>query len=402
MSFSKRLSSFLNKHIKRPGNKVKTRDADSTLRYNGELKNVPLPTDDFSLFNDDPLFSSLKESTPVSPPKTNDQTTPKCPKCDGDLSSWDYKNGVLYNFWCNACESKELQQNFSNWTSGDPNIDKLIQDSQLNIGYNMSYLEWIPYEQIRHMKEIGRGGYATVYSATWADGPRGQWNEEKKIWDRCGERQVAVKVFHDSANINPEFLNELKLHSRYFRDSYILQYYGISRQPSTNDFVLILEFANMGNLRNYLQSNPDITWSQKLDILESLVLGLSQVHNNANLTHKDLHPGNVLLSNLGFMDSEPIIGVRPDIAAGTPKCFAELIMSCWDTMDYNRPTIQVIAHTLITWTRELNNIKSGDYYKQFKESDEKRLKEDSQEVTLHPQAIFTSRPLNSFNKHVLR
>ncbi|CAG8476705.1 11699_t:CDS:2, partial [Acaulospora colombiana] len=207
MSFSKRLSSFLNKHVKRSGNKVKTRDADSTIRYNGELKNIVLPTDELSLFNNDSLFVPPKEQTLTSPKKAND-SIPKCPKCNGDLSSWDYKNGILSNFWCNACESKELQKNFSNWTSDDPNIDKLIQESQLNIGYNMSYLEWIPYEQIRDMKEIGKGGHATVYSATWVDGPRGQWNEEKKSWDRCGERKVAVKVFHDSANINPEFLNE--------------------------------------------------------------------------------------------------------------------------------------------------------------------------------------------------
>ena len=31
--------------------------------------------------------------------------------------------------------------------------------------------EWIPYDQFSDIKEIGRGGFATVYSAIWKDGP---------------------------------------------------------------------------------------------------------------------------------------------------------------------------------------------------------------------------------------
>ena len=32
-------------------------------------------------------------------------------------------------------------------------------------------VEWIPYNQFNHIKEIGKGGFATVYSAIWKDGP---------------------------------------------------------------------------------------------------------------------------------------------------------------------------------------------------------------------------------------
>ena len=33
--------------------------------------------------------------------------------------------------------------------------------------------EWIPYNQFGNIEEIGKGGFATVYSAIWKDGPLG-------------------------------------------------------------------------------------------------------------------------------------------------------------------------------------------------------------------------------------
>jgi hypothetical protein len=34
--------------------------------------------------------------------------------------------------WCQACNSKRFQQNFGNWTSGNDDIDKFIQNTQLS------------------------------------------------------------------------------------------------------------------------------------------------------------------------------------------------------------------------------------------------------------------------------
>ena len=34
--------------------------------------------------------------------------------------------------WCQPCDSKRFQQNFKNWTSGNSDVDKLIQESQFN------------------------------------------------------------------------------------------------------------------------------------------------------------------------------------------------------------------------------------------------------------------------------
>jgi len=34
--------------------------------------------------------------------------------------------------WCKACNAKHFQQDFEKWTSGNVDIDKFIQDTQLS------------------------------------------------------------------------------------------------------------------------------------------------------------------------------------------------------------------------------------------------------------------------------
>src|SRR5581483_657285 len=50
---------------------------------------------------------------------------------------------VLSYYGCLSCTRKHLQQGFVKWTSGNKNIDKLIQDTQLSIKYSLNMLEWI-------------------------------------------------------------------------------------------------------------------------------------------------------------------------------------------------------------------------------------------------------------------
>ena len=63
--------------------------------------------------------------------------------------------------------------------------------------------EWLPYNQFSDIKEIGKGGFATVYSATWKDGPLLD-NDTKGP-----SKKVALKCLHNSQNITNEFLNEV-------------------------------------------------------------------------------------------------------------------------------------------------------------------------------------------------
>ena len=95
----------------------------------------------------------------------------------------------------------------TNW-SGNQKIDDFIREMHLKIdSYDNIIFEWIPYNQFSDIKEIGRGGFATVYSAIWKDGPlKYNYNNE---YTRESNKKFVLKCLHKSQNITNEFLNEV-------------------------------------------------------------------------------------------------------------------------------------------------------------------------------------------------
>ncbi len=68
--------------------------------------------------------------------------------------------------WCQACNSERFQQNFNNWTSGNYDIDKFIQDTQLSANNKYEILEWISYDRFNYNIEfIAEGKFGKVYKA---------------------------------------------------------------------------------------------------------------------------------------------------------------------------------------------------------------------------------------------
>src|SRR5947209_1539846 len=76
----------------------------------------------------------------------------------------------------------------------------------------------------------------------------------------------------------------------------LIRCYGVTQEPITQNYALVLPFMENGSLRSYLNQNfNSITWNKKLDIIESISAGLYAIHDE-NFMHKDLHLGNVLQS----------------------------------------------------------------------------------------------------------
>src|SRR6185369_9013228 len=73
--------------------------------------------------------------------------------------------------WCQSCDPQLLTQG---WTSGNETIDELIKSTQLNSNRycNDDYLQWIPYDELKDIKKIDEGGFATIYKATWINGEK--------------------------------------------------------------------------------------------------------------------------------------------------------------------------------------------------------------------------------------
>src|SRR2546430_3273728 len=112
--------------------------------------------------------------------------------------------------WCHACNAKHFQQNFKNWTSGNDDIDKFIQDAQLSAEYSFQALEWIPYDRFYDIKYIAKGGFGKVYRAKWIDGRIDKLDNKNQNWERSDSHKfVALKSLNNSKNVTLEFINEV-------------------------------------------------------------------------------------------------------------------------------------------------------------------------------------------------
>jgi hypothetical protein len=112
--------------------------------------------------------------------------------------------------WCQDCNAKRFKKNFSNWTSGNEKIDKLIKQSQLHAVYHKKCLEWIPFEEFEDFTYKAEGGYGKIYEAKWPKGHICYWDIENKEWNRRSNIKVALKCLFDFSGRGTEFLNEVK------------------------------------------------------------------------------------------------------------------------------------------------------------------------------------------------
>ena len=97
------------------------------------------------------------------------------------------------------------------WTSsGDKKLDEIIRKTQLEAkGFDSHYyIEWIPYDDLKDISEIGKGGFATVYQGKWSNGPRFVKYNERFYYQ---DGHVALKKLENSQNLSDEFLKEVNI-----------------------------------------------------------------------------------------------------------------------------------------------------------------------------------------------
>ncbi|RGB40438.1 kinase-like domain-containing protein [Rhizophagus diaphanus] len=340
--------------------------------------------------------------------------------------------------WCQPCNAKRFKENFKNWTSGNKNIDELIQQSQLNAFINIKCLEWIPFERFENVTYLTRGGFSKIYKADWPEGNIDYWDIENQELVRESNVKVVLKSLDNSSNMSNDFLNEIKYYiSGHFYCIQTVICYGITKDPDTKDYMMVLHYYKDGNLRNNLMN--DLEYKNKILYLYCIIDGLSTIHNTGRV-HKDFHSGNILIlddfpfiSDLGMCQpvndnerkgvygvipymapevlrgyqytkaadiysfgiimnelmSEEIAfndiphdrtlavkickGFRPKISEDTPKLIADLIIKCWDAKAENRPTAKELCQIMLTYRQEIND-EDGEIYSQIKECE--KIKEN--------------------------
>ncbi|EXX79733.1 Rad53p [Rhizophagus irregularis DAOM 197198w] len=211
-----------------------------------------------------------------------------CKECNHPYTSLDY--------WCQSCNAKNFQQNFKNWTSGNFNVDKLIRDSQINARNSLEKLEWIEYDNFENIEYVAKGGFGIIYKAIWKEKNNYetvQWNNDNNN-NNVNYYKVALKSLNNSKDITSEFLNEIRSHLKMNNSERIVKLYGITKDSKTNDFMMVMEYANNGSLRQKLNKDfNSFGWDEKLYILRDIAYGLGNIHEK-ELTHQDFHSGNIL------------------------------------------------------------------------------------------------------------
>ncbi|PKY51675.1 kinase-like protein [Rhizophagus irregularis] len=133
------------------------------------------------------------------------------------------------------------------------------------------------YEDFSEMKQIGNGSYGKVYCA---------------IWTNSAVRALKSFNLNITENIK-KIVNEFKIHYDVNYHDNIIRLFGTVVQENGN-YLLVMEYADNGTLRSYLEKNKNLTWEFKFKLAYQLSSAVSYLHDEG-IMHLDLHSKNILI-----------------------------------------------------------------------------------------------------------
>src|SRR6185369_3126809 len=83
-----------------------------------------------------------------------------------------------------------------------------------------------------------------------------------------------------------------------------LSIYGVTQEPETKDYMIVMQYANNGSLLSYLDQNINkLTWKMKLECLHDIAYFLNAIHC-VGLVHCGLHGGTILMHSNNESETE--------------------------------------------------------------------------------------------------
>ncbi|GBB88263.1 hypothetical protein RclHR1_01480028 [Rhizophagus clarus] len=156
------------------------------------------------------------------------------------------------------------------------------------------YIKYYEYDHFYNIKEIGSDNIGKFYRANWKN----------------SYKYLVLRSFFNFNNIViKEMVRELKLHRIIGFHENVLHVYGVTAydEDQNDQYLLVLEYADGGSLRDYLKKNfHDLTWNNKFNLALQLSYAVSCLHDEGvihlDLTSKNImvHQDTIKLADLGL------------------------------------------------------------------------------------------------------
>ncbi|PKY47462.1 kinase-like protein [Rhizophagus irregularis] len=131
---------------------------------------------------------------------------------------------------------------------------------------------------------IREGGFGLIYSAEWDE------RREKVILKYVKSNSNIRKFIEEVRNFN----KEMRIHQMVSDHDNIIPFYGMAQDLNNQQFAMVLQYADGGSLREYLEYNKDLTWFDKLRFAQEITKGILWIHDK-KIIHRDLHSNNILV-----------------------------------------------------------------------------------------------------------
>ncbi|EXX78503.1 Pkh1p [Rhizophagus irregularis DAOM 197198w] len=302
--------------------------------------------------------------------------------------------------------------------SGNPDIDKFIKDTMY--AKDGRFPEWVPYERFTDIKEIGEGGFAKVFSATWIDG---ESRYDKQSDGSCKKREpyskkVALKRLNGSQNMSDKYLNELKIQWKVTKFGG-LNFFGLTKDLETKEFMMIIQFAEEGNLRNFGLSGSANEQKSDDKVYGVMPYIAPEVLNGEQYTSSaDIYSFGVVMAEISsgkppFYNKNHDLslalaicsGLRPEFGKGTPEFYKKLAYKCMNANSNERPTAGELYNIFVFWCNsnkgkkdeeENFGYKGEEIRAAFEEAD-KEIPNISTLYKKNSDAVYTSRAFTFSN-----
>ncbi|CAG8600454.1 12529_t:CDS:10 [Acaulospora morrowiae] len=189
-------------------------------------------------------------------------------------------------------DSHHYQLRIMTSNSGNHQIDALIKETHENSNSLQNILEWMPFQFFRNIEFLAQGGFARIALASYDD------HYEKSAKKRVLPEKIVLKFVRNSCEVDKRLIDEVRMHHKCMLYSpNIIPFYGLTQDPNSLDYAMVIKHATHGDLRDFLHDRfITQTWKEKIKILLDLAHTLRSIHQ-LNLIHRDFHCKNILVDD---------------------------------------------------------------------------------------------------------